>query len=159
MKNFMTLIIVVTCALCGACTHIDTESAILQAETDLQTGDLDLAASSCDQLTDTAANSLTFTQMCRVAIIYAKISEMTDDHHYMITATECLDRAVDMVADADSLESYIVSLDQESQNVVNSIREVSQALKYPQELGVGEYEESEEYFDPLHDPESQSSHS
>lgn len=159
MKNFMTLIILLSCAIWGACTSMDTESVILQAESDIQTGKADLAASGCDMLTDSTENTLTFTQMCRVAIIYAKISEMTDDHHYMVTATECLDRAADMVADSDSLESYIVSLDLENQNVVNSIREVSQALKYPQEVGNRDYEESDEYADPLQNPDYQHSHS
>ena len=112
MKNFMTLIIILaSCSLWIACSGTDTESVILQAESDLQTGNAALAASGCELLTDTANNDLTFSQMCRVAIIYAKISEMTDDHHYMITATECYDKAVDMAADTDSLESYIVSLD------------------------------------------------
>lgn len=150
MKNFMAIFIVITCALLGACTNMDTESAIMQAESDLQTGNIDLAASGCDQLTDTASNSLTFTQMCRVAIIYAKISELSDDHNYMVTATECLDKAIEMAEDSDSLESYIGTLDIENQNVVSSIREVSQALKNPQELGAGDYEESDENFDPLH---------
>lgn len=159
MKNFMTLIILLSCAIWGACTSMDTESVIQQAESDLLTGNVDLAASGCDMLTDTAENSLTFTQMCRVAIIYAKISEMTDDHNYMVTATECFDKAVDMVADTDSLESYLVSLDLESQNVVSSIREVSQALKSPQEVGVRDYEESDEYADPLQCPQSQPSYS
>lgn len=159
MKNFMTLFILLTSVLWVACSSMDTESVIQQAESDLQTGNVELAASGCDMLTDTAGSNLTFSQMCRVAIIYARISEMTDDHNYMVTATECYDKAVDMAADADSLESYIVSLDLESQNVVSSIREVSQALKSPQELGVGDYEESDEYFDPLHNPDSKTSHS
>lgn len=157
MKNFMALFIVIACALMGACTNMDTESAIAQAETDLQTGNIDLAASGCNMLTDTTENSLTFTQMCRVAIIYAKISELSDDHNYMITATECFDRAVEMIADDDSLESYIGTLDLENQNVVSSIREVSQALKNPQELGVGDYEATDEYFDPLQNPDTQHS--
>ena len=158
MKNFMTIIIILaSSSLWVACSGTDTESVILQAESDLQTGNAAMAASGCELLTDTANNDLTFSQMCRVAIIYAKVSEMTDDHHYMITATECYDRAVDM-ADTDSLESYIVSLDLESQNVVSSIREVSQALKSPQEVG-HDYEESEEYFDPLQNPESRHPHS
>ncbi len=159
MKNFMTLFILLTSVLWVACSGMDTESVIQQAESDLQTGNVDLAASGCDMLTDSASSSLTFSQMCRVAIIYARISEMTDDHNYMVTATECFDKAVDMAADADSLESYIVSLDLESQNVVSSIREVSQALKSPQELGVGDYEESDEYFDPLQNPDGKTSHS
>lgn len=159
MKNFMTLFILLTSVLWVACSSMDTESVIQQAESDLQTGNVELAASGCDMLTDTAGSNLTFSQMCRVAIIYARISEMTDDHNYMVTATECYDKAVDMAADADSLESYIVSLDLESQNVVSSIREVSQALKSPQELGVGDYEESDEYFDPLQNPDSKTSHS
>lgn len=159
MKNFMTLIILLSCTIWVGCANIDTESMIEQAESDLQTGKVDLAASGCEQLTDTAATSLTFTQMCRVAILYAKISEMTDDHHYMVTATECYDKAVDMASGTDSLESYIVSLDLESQNVVNSIREVSQALKSPQELGMGDYEESDEYFDPLQNHDTHLNHS
>lgn len=155
MKNFKTLIIIIlSSTMWIACANTDTESVIQQAESDLQTGNAALAASGCEMLTDTTQTDLTFSQMCRVAIIYAKISEMTDDHHYMITATECYDKAVDMAADTDSLESYIVSLDLESQNVVSSIREVSQALKSPQDVGMHDYEESEEYFDPLHDPES-----
>lgn len=159
MKNFMTLIIIlVSCTLWVACSGTDTESVILQAESDLLTGNAALAASGCELLTDTANNDLTFSQMCRVAIIYAKISEMTDDHHYMVTATECYDKAVDMAADTDSLESYIASLDLENQNVVNSIRDVSQALKNPQEVG-HDYEESEEYFDPLQNTESRHQHS
>lgn len=154
MKNFMAIFIVIACALMGACTNMDTESAISQAESDLQTGNIDLAVSGCNMLTDTAANSLTFTQMCRVAIIYAKISEISDDHNYMVAATECFDRAVEMVADPDSLESYIGSLDIENQNVVSSIMEVSQALKNPQELGTGDFDGSDEYFDPLQNPDT-----
>lgn len=156
MKNFMAVFIIMACALMGACTNMDAESAIMQAESDLQTGNIDLAASGCDLLTDTAANSLTFTQMCRVAIIYAKISELSDDHNYMLAATECFDRALEMVEDSDSLDSYIGTLDLENQNVVSSIREVSEALKNPQELGIGEYDEADEYFYPLHNPDAHS---
>lgn len=133
----MTLLTVIGISACG---HPDTELTIQQAESDLKDGNIELAANTCDMLTDTAATSLSSTQMCRIAIIYAKLSEMASDRHYMMSATECFDRAVTLDLNTDSLEAYINSLDIETQSVINAIRELSQAIKSPCDLSVDEYE-------------------
>lgn len=153
MKNFLTLTIMVWLSCIGfhSCEQADAEYALLQAESDLQEGNIELAASGCDMLVDTAAVPLTSTQMCRVAIIYAKISEIADDRHYMVSATECYDRAVDMAISPDSLQAYINNLDMESQNVINSIREVSQAINSPCDLSVDEFEPADV---PINDTEA-----
>lgn len=122
MKNLVDILLAIILTCFCSCGNVDVEDTILQAESDLQLGNISDAVSGCDILTDSASTSaLSPTQMCRVAIIYAKISEVSNDRHYMVTATECLDKAANM--SVGSLEMYIQALDIENQNVISSIRE------------------------------------
>ncbi len=141
MKNLLSFFIIFILVSFVSCDKVDAESELQQAECELQAGNIDVALSSCEVLTDSTASSLNSTQMCRVAIIYAKASESSNNHNYMMTATECYDKAVELNADSDSLEMYINSLDIESQSVVNAIREVSQILKTPVDLSDRDFDE------------------
>lgn len=127
----------------SCCTYADPESTLLQAESDLQLGDLERAASSCDQLCDSAATELSPTQLCRVALIYAKISEKCEQADYMAAAAKCFDKAIGICN--DSIESYIESLNIEDQSYVRVIREVSRTLNTPVDMS-REFED-EEYGD------------
>lgn len=132
MKNYLSLLIVAILgtAIC-CCAGADTEQTLCQAESDIVQGDIRSALSSCDQLADSTSGNLSSTQMCRVAIIYAKASEISDNHDYMVTATKCYDRAVTLDINYEALDRYISSLDIESQNLVREIRDVAQALNSP----------------------------
>lgn len=129
----------------GGCISADPESTLLQAENDLLEGDLEQAASSCDMLSDSAKTDLSPTQLCRVALLYAKISERIDQADYMAAAARCYDRAVGM--SNDSIESYIESLNIEDQSYVRVIREVSRTLSEP--IDVSREFEDEEYGDSI----------
>lgn len=141
MKNLLTVFIIFILVSFGSCTKVDAESELQQAESELQAGNIDVALSSCEVLTDTTASTLNSTQLCRVAIIYAKASEASNNHNYMMAATECFDKAMELDAETDSLEEYINSLDIESQSVVAVIREVSQILKTPLDLSDRDFEQ------------------
>lgn len=141
MKNLLTVFIIFILVSFGSCTKVDAESELQQAESELQAGNIDVALSSCEVLTDTTASTLNSTQLCRVAIIYAKASETSNNHNYMMAATECFDKAMELDAETDSLEEYINSLDIESQSVVAVIREVSQILKTPLDLSDRDFEQ------------------
>lgn len=143
MKNLLYTLIILTAAICVACTKVDTESELQQAESEMQAGNIDLALSSCEILTDSTTTTLNSTQMCRVAIIYAKASETSNNHNYMVAATEWFDKALMLDAESDSLEAYINSLDIENQSVVNAIREVSQILKTPMDLSDRDFEQDD----------------
>lgn len=127
------------------CISPDPESTLLQAENDLQYGDVESVVSSCDLLCDSANTSLSPTQLCRVALLYAKISEKMEDSDYMAAAAKCFDRAIGM--SNDSIESYIESLNIEDQSYVRVIREVSRTLSAPVDM-TREFED-EEYGDSI----------
>lgn len=143
MKNLIRIFLAITLATFASCSKVDTETELQQAERELKAGNIDMALSGCEVLTDSTMSTLTSTQMCRVAIIYAKASETSNNHNYMVAATECFDKAVQLDADTDSLEAYINSLGLEDLSVVNSIREVSQILKTPVDLSDRDYEQEE----------------
>lgn len=143
--NLLVLIMITAALAFGGCISADPESTLLQAENDLQYGDVESAVSSCDLLCDSANTSLSPTQLCRVALLYAKISEKIEDSDYMAAAAKCFDRAIGM--SNDSIESYIESLNVEDQSYVRVIREVSRTLNTPVDM-TREFED-EEYGDSI----------
>ena len=141
----MSLLFITTLLIVGGCISADPESTLVQAENDLLEGDIEQAASSCDILSDSTNTDLSPTQLCRVALLYAKISEKIDQADYMAAAAKCFDRAVGM--SNDSIESYIESLNIEDQSYVRVIREVSRTLNEP--IDVSREFEDEEYGDSI----------
>lgn len=129
-----------------SCGPVDAEQTLQQAENELNFGNVEQAASSCDLLADSTATTLSPTQLCRVAIMYAKISDLSEKQDYMASAAKCLDRAMEM--DVDSIDHYIESLNIEDQSYVRVIREVTQAINSPCDISRDvDYEETDEYDD------------
>lgn len=143
--KFLSFLLIAAALIVGGCMLSDPEATLLQAESDLLEGDIEHAASSCDMLSDSANTDLSPTQLCRVALLYAKISEKVEDSDYMAAAAKCFDRAIGM--SNDSIESYIESLNIEDQSYVRVIREVCRTLNDP--IDVSREFEDEEYGDSI----------
>lgn len=148
LLSIMLIMWAVALSTLCSCGSINAEDALQQAESDLQTGNLQMAVDGCALLSDSTAN-LSSEQMCRVAIIYAKISEMSDEQDYMASATRCYERAVTLDQQTGTLDSYIESLDLEDQCVVRVIREVSQALNSTDDIMDHDEESIEEIVNNL----------
>lgn len=119
------------CTSAASCAKVDAEETLQVAESDLLHGNIDGAVNSCRLLADSTETSLSPTQLCRVAIMYAKISDRTENQDYMASAAECYDRALEMDESSDSLSQYIENLNVDDRSYVHVISEMAHAMNTP----------------------------
>ncbi|MCC8114052.1 MAG: hypothetical protein LIP03_08695 [Bacteroidales bacterium] len=140
MKYYFIALI---CAL-GLCSCSEgTPNQLLdQAEAAVSDGDFNEARICCKALSDSTRYTLTPSQLCREAIIYAHISEWGDNPDDMAAATRCYDKA--LAESPDSVEAFAATLDVENLATLNMIHNVRQALGAPTEMLHDEFEDQED---------------
>ncbi len=93
---------------CGG--HTETESVLRDAEMALANGDMEVATSVADRITNTSstASALTATQLARLSIVYAQLADHSDeDTNTAVAVNYC--RAA-LKENADSAEAYYSQL-------------------------------------------------
>lgn len=122
----------------AACGARDANHALTDAETSIAMGDTAMARKYCAELSDSAASSLTPSQLCRQAIVYARLAEMADSPADMGAAVECYERALQI--NPDSVNDFVSKLDIGDMAYVSVILNVAKALHEP-EGAVSDYEQ------------------
>ncbi|MCC8118713.1 MAG: hypothetical protein LIP09_08215 [Bacteroidales bacterium] len=133
MKRPLPYILTIGAALSlGACSHGDPEAVLRQAEAYVAEGNYDGARDYCKSLTDTTRVTLTPSQLCRTAIVYARISELDDAPREMVNATECLERAMNI--NADSVTAFTNQAEIDDKAMLYLIRNVNRAITDPNDI-------------------------
>lgn len=122
----------------AACAGRDAGQALGDAEACIAQGDTAQARVYCEELADTSARALTPSQLVRQAIVYARLSELTDNPDDMGAAVECYERAT--AISPDSVSRFVDGLDIADRGCVEVIRNVAKALHTPQSA-VSDYEQ------------------
>lgn len=132
--------IVVAAALLAlaACGSRDANHALADAEASIAMGDTAMARLYCSELADTSASTMTPSQLCRQAIVYARLSELADSPADMGAAVECYERALQI--NVDSVNDFVSKLDIGDLAYVAVILNVARALREP-EGAVSDYEQ------------------
>lgn len=114
----------------AACAGRDASQALGDAEACIAQGDTAQARIYCAELADTSARALTSSQLVRQAIVYARLSELTDNPDDMGTAVECYERATAL--SPDSVSRFVAGLGIAERSCVEVIQNVAKALRAPQ---------------------------
>lgn len=122
-------------AACGGRLPAD---ALDSAEASIALGDTSMARKYCMELADTSAMALTPSQLCRQAIVYARLAEMADSPDDMGAAVECYERALRI--NVDSVNQFVSTLDVGELAYVSVILSVAKALHQP-ESQISDYEQ------------------
>lgn len=116
------LIVIVLMLFLSACgrSATDLSRKIDQAEYDIENGNNESAREICDGIMEAASNGteLTAVQLCRIAGIYAALSEtdVEEQDASLATAVRCLDAA--NAIDADSVSAFIRRLPVDEQGSI-----------------------------------------
>lgn len=121
----------------AACAGHDANQSLSNAEASIAAGDTAMARRYCFEMADTSSANLTPSQLCRQAIVYARLSELADNPADMGAAVECYERAVKM--NPDSVADFVANLDLSDRAYISEIQSVVRALHEP-EGSISEYE-------------------
>lgn len=126
----MPAIILTLAAMCMAITGCRNPYTpaddIATAEQALNIQDYELARSICETFTTDSTTGLTVTDLCRLSIIYMKLSDVENTEINTATATQCYRNA--MKADSDSATLYYNSLSIDEARHVEIMSQIDRIL-------------------------------
>lgn len=112
---------------CGSRGGADLEKQLRAAELSLQAFDFDEARAVTEAI-DTSYHMLP-SQLCREALIYARLSEACDSPDDMNIALRCYGEAFD--ENPDSVEAFAASLNVADRPYFSMLSELHHAIKHP----------------------------
>ncbi|MCM1449371.1 MAG: hypothetical protein NC082_03440 [Clostridiales bacterium] len=136
---------VMLCAVAGGCR--DTYSAsdnITTAEHAINIKDYDLARSICETFNTDSTTALTINDLCRLSIIYMKLSDVENTEINTATATQCYRSA--MKADSDSATLYYDNLPIDEARHVEIMSQIDRILNGATNRYIDEDSIKNDYF-------------
>ena len=112
---------------CGSRAGADVEKQLREAELSLQAFDFDEARAVTEAI-DSAYQMLP-SQLCREALIYARLSEACESPDDMNIALRCYDKALE--ENADSVEAFADALSMGDRAYFSMLSELYHAIKHP----------------------------
>ena len=104
MKHILIYILLLTSCAMTACGGDSNGDAIEAAEQAVAAGDYKLARSICDTFVTDSTSTLNAGELCRLSLIYMKMSDIDDSGICTAAATQCYQSA--LRADSDSARMY-----------------------------------------------------
>ncbi len=117
---------------CGGAA--ETENAIRDAEMALANGDMEVATSVADHITNSSADAsnLSATQLARLSIVYAQLAEFSnDDTNTAVAVNYC--RAA-LKENADSTEAYYSQLPPDQVGYARALMLIVQNIENPRDI-------------------------
>ena len=148
MKNclrfkFLTIILTFLAfgALLSGCgsSGADYDTALADAQLALDEGDAGRSSRICSELLDKDADALNERQLGRLAIIFVKLSEVTDSDENVADATECFRRAWKL--SADSMRGFASQLPPEDLPQYVILSRIGGSIDSPPDLSEESYPE------------------
>lgn len=128
MKFLRLIPLILTALLLPACADTAADP-LTRAENAVADKDFELAQTIADSITyGKSFTNLSTTDLCRTALVYAKISENRDMDVNMGAAALCMRRAGEL--NADSVDIFVQSLSVEDQAVIYMPRKLSSPTQY-----------------------------
>ncbi len=134
MKALLTII--VATFLFVACSSDKSGEAISYAEIQIANNDFAGAQKTCDNLmAGKASKSFLASDLCRMAIIYMKLSERYNESENIAVATQCYRTA--NTINADSVTDFFANTPIEEAQYEATLKSLAKSLDNPQEI-IGE---------------------
>lgn len=151
MKYVILLFISIALSCCGSA---DTENeAISRAESELASGNISEARIECDRIVAKRYDYLSSSQLCRIAMIYVKLSEQTGEEEDMAAATQCFLKAIDV--NPDSVNTYLMELSIEEQSHAALLQGLSRSLDRQYDLSDKKSDDSMDFMECDGDTENE----
>ncbi len=143
MKNILAIIC--TLLILASCSGgVNSTNAITNAETLLANNKYTGAKKICDNLvSQEGKNPLSARDLCRLSILYMKLSEYTNEDDNIATATLCFKKAVAM--NTDSVEEFLSELPIEEIRYASIVRSLAIPVDNSQEEAIEEMTDSLDY--------------
>lgn len=133
---FKILFITLLFTSCGGSRAID-ESAMNDVEVMMSAKDFEAAQSVCDDMIEGKdLNQIPIKDLCRLSILYSKLSEQQNQEDNMATATKCYRAA--RALNADSVAKYFSGLPTEDFQYAELLKNLSNLMDSPMEIRDGE---------------------
>lgn len=129
-----TLLIAIACmVMLASCSSDGNGEAISYAETLIGNSDYTGAQKACDELIKgKELESFSANELCRLSIIYMKLSENGSEDENTATATQCYRMAI--AVNADSAASYFANIPIEEVQYAATLRSLAKSIDNPQEI-------------------------
>lgn len=138
MTRQLLLILIIACgiAACSTPGGAEASASISEAEDALNAGYATDARSIADALSGDTTATLSATELCRLSIIYMKISDIEETDINTTLATRCYRRAI--AADADSAAYYYENLPLEESRHVDLMSKLAPMLSSDRDTYIDE---------------------
>ncbi len=128
MKNI--LVLMVSVLLFASCSGEKAGDVIMSAESRILENDLRGAQNICDKLlAEKTMDSFTASELCRLAVVYMKLSETNSVDENIATATQCYRMAV--MIDPDSVASFFAGIPIEEVQYEATLKSIAKSLDCP----------------------------
>lgn len=128
MRTIMLLAISVL--LLAACSGVGESDKISHAELSIMEGDYTEAQDVCDNLLkNRPMNAFTVNELCRLSIVYMRLSENHNADDNVATAIQCYRTA--MRLDPDSVVSYFMNVPIEDVQYEATLKSIAKSLDCP----------------------------
>ena len=124
----------------ASCAHANPEDIISQAEAEMEAGDSDAARNALSELESTYVDNLSAKQKCRMAMIYIRMAEISDEQDDMAAAASVFMMA--LATDPDSTAAYIENLSIDQQRHASMLIELTRGMSSPDSIPTDEYPDS-----------------
>lgn len=127
--RFIRLIPLLILALLASSCNEDSADPITRAENAVSDKDYDLAQTIADSIIGGKNfTSLGTTQLCRTALVYARLSEHREQDANMGAAALCMRRASEL--NIDSVEIFVQQLEMPDQAIIDMPRKLGNVTQY-----------------------------
>ena len=140
-------IMAVGAVLMTACGHESVAQQLDSAEQALNENDPATARTICDAVSGDGGESLSVADLCRLSIIYMKLSDVIDQDVNTASATQCFDRAIKL--NSDSAIAFFNNLPIDEARHVELMMQLSGAIG--SELSIEEFSDSLGYYIEMND--------
>lgn len=140
-------------AICfTSCRPVDTtDDDIATAEQAVDASDYTLARSICESFTTDSTSTLGVSELCRLSIIYMKLSDINNPDINTAAATQCYQSA--MRADSDSAIAFYNTLPIDEARHVEIMSQLDRILRGSRDIYIDEDSLSIELINALEDME------
>lgn len=133
-------ICICSCLAIASCTHTDSENNILQAEAEIEDGNPDAARDILSVMVSNGDTGLSVKQKCRMAMIYIRMAEISDEQDDMATAAAIFMQALEN--EPDSTAAYIENLSVDQQRHASMLIELTRGMSSSDSIPSDEYPDS-----------------
>lgn len=146
LASLMTAICLLLAGACATADKTDPATAVCDAEQALADGDTAMAAEICNQLMTEDFDRLDETQLGKLAVLFAKLSETEKSDENIADATQCVRQAWKL--SADSLRGFISTLPPEDMPHFIMLMRISGSIDFPPDLSEDHYAEDSIHIQP-----------